>query len=204
MADQKETAQEEPPVNKHSPYHFGEKLREVREKKKLTLKAVATKAGVGESLVSQIERNHVSPAIDTLLSLAEVLDINLEYLFEEYNRKRPVQIIRAGERRQLNEDDVVFEEMAKPDEKDGEHSIESYFINIPVGSHTHRGSYGHLGSELGVIIQGKAKLHYENSVYELNEGDSVSYSASAPHTLENVGNTALRALWIVTPAQRFI
>src|SRR5574344_3164187 len=107
MADQKETAQEEPPVNKHSPYHFGEKLREVREKKKLTLKAVATKAGVSESLVSQIERNHVSPAIDTLLSLAEVLDINLEYLFEEYNRKRPVQIIRAGERRQLNEDDVV-------------------------------------------------------------------------------------------------
>jgi|SRR5574344_149220 transcriptional regulator with XRE-family HTH domain len=187
-----------------APYHFGEKLRAVREKKNLTLKAVAVKAGVSESLVSQIERNRVSPAIDTLLSLAAVLDINLEYLFEEYNRSRPVQIIRSDERRKMNEDDVIFEELAQPDEKDGEHTIESYYINIPAGSRTHRGSYGHLGRELGVIIEGKAKLHYENSVYDLSEGDSVSYSAGAPHTLENAGTTNLKAIWIVTPAQRFI
>ena len=63
-------------------YQFGEKLRAAREKKHLTLKTVALQAGVSESLVSQIERNKVSPAIDTLLSLASVLEINLEYLFE--------------------------------------------------------------------------------------------------------------------------
>jgi transcriptional regulator with XRE-family HTH domain len=190
--------------NTKSPYHFGEKLRAVREKKGLTLKAVATQAGVSESLVSQIERNRVSPAIDTLLSLANVLDINLEYLFEEYNRSRPVQIIRSDERRKMNEDDTVYEELNQPDEHDGDHTIESYFVNIPVGSTTHRGSYGHLGRELGVIIEGKGKLHYENKEYELNEGDSVSFSAGAPHMLENAGDKPLKALWIVTPAQRFI
>ena len=41
-------------------YHFGEKLRDVREKKHMTLKSVAQAAGVSESLVSQIERNKVS------------------------------------------------------------------------------------------------------------------------------------------------
>src|SRR5574344_2801894 len=190
--------------NTKSPYHFGEKLRAVREKKGLTLQAVATQAGVSESLVSQVERNRVSPAIDTLLSLANVLDINLEYLFEEYNRTRPVQIIRSDERRKMNEDDTVYEELNKPDEHDGEHTIESYFLTIPTGSRTHRGSYGHLGRELGVIIEGKGKFHYENNVYELNEGDSVSFSAGAPHMLENAGDKPLKALWIVTPAQRFI
>ena len=69
--------------NKQQPYRFGEKLRAVRERKGYTLKVVAQKAGVSESLVSQIERNRVSPAIDTLLTLADVLDINLEFLFEE-------------------------------------------------------------------------------------------------------------------------
>src|SRR5574344_771390 len=112
--------------NEQTPYHFGEKLRDVRAKKGLTLKAVPTQAGVSESLVSQIERKLVSPAIDTLLSLAEVLDINLSYLFEEYNRSRPVQIIRSDERRKMNEDDVIFEELNQPDEHDGEHTIESY------------------------------------------------------------------------------
>ena len=89
------------------PYHFGEKIRKVREEKGYTLKVVAQKAGVSESLVSQIERNHVSPAIDTLLSLADVLDINLEFLFEEYRKSRPVNIIRAHERPTIDEDGIV-------------------------------------------------------------------------------------------------
>ena len=84
--------------SKRVPYHFGKKLRMVREHKGMTLKVVADKAGVSESLVSQIERNKVSPAIDTLLALADALDINLEFLFEEHRRKRPVKITRSDER----------------------------------------------------------------------------------------------------------
>ena len=82
---------------KNTPFRFGEKLRTVRERKGYTLKVVAQAAGVSESLVSQIERNRVSPAIDTLLSLADALEIDLEYLFEEYRRERPVRVIQAEE-----------------------------------------------------------------------------------------------------------
>lgn len=190
--------------DKKVPYHFGEKIRTVRERKGYTLKTVAQRAGVSESLVSQIERNRVSPAIDTLLALADVLDINLEFLFEEYRRKRPVQITRSDERKKVSEDDVVYEELAKPVESDGQYAMESFMVEIPVGSHTHRGSYGHLGREIGFIIQGKAQLHYENLVYNLNEGDSVSFSASSPHTLANIGDIPLKAFWTVSPPQRFV
>ncbi len=199
-----ETLESVEDTGKRVPYHFGEKIRAVRERKGYTLKIVAQKAHVSESLVSQIERNRVSPAIDTLLTLADVLDINLEFLFEEYHRERPVEVIHANERRTLAEDDVVYEELARPNESDGQHALESYQIIIPVGTNTHRGSYGHLGRELGIILEGKAELHYENLVYKLEEGDSVSFSASAPHTLKNVGDVPLKAYWVVTPPQRFI
>jgi|SRR5574344_81131 transcriptional regulator with XRE-family HTH domain len=188
---------------KRVPYHFGEKLRMVREHKGLTLKVVADKAGVSESLVSQIERNRVSPAIDTLLALADALDINLEFLFEEYRRERPVQIIRADERRKLAEDDIDYEELAKPDESEKENSFEAYVIKVPAGSHTHRGSYGHIGRELGIITKGTALLKYEKKEYILNEGDSVSFPAGTPHTLENNTGTPIEAIWVVTPPQRF-
>lgn len=188
---------------KKRPYHFGEKLRQVREHKGYTLKVVAQRAGVSESLVSQIERNHVSPAIDTLLALADVLDINLEYLFEEYRKDRPVQIIRAGERPSLQEEDILYEGLAK--QTSSESSVEAYMLTIPAGSHTHHGSYGgHLGREIGFILSGKAKLTYDDKVYELNEGDSLSFSAGSSHSIENIGETDLKAVWIVTPAQRFI
>jgi len=115
-----------------------------------------------------------------------------------------VQVIRSQERRTLAEDDVIYEELAKPCEGDGQHALESYQIIIPAGSRTHRGSYGHLGRELGYIIEGQAELHYENLIYTLTAGDSVSFSASAPHTLINTGSIPLKAFWVVTPPQRFI
>lgn len=189
---------------KKVPYHFGEKLRQVREHKGYTLKVVAQKAGVSESLVSQIERNHVSPAIDTLLALADVLDINLEFLFEEYRKTRPVHIIRAGERTTAIEDDILYENLSEPDSSDKNNTFETYVIKIPAGAHTHRGSYGHIGREVGVILKGKGSLKYENKEYSLNEGDSVSFSAGVPHVLENTGDTTLEAIWVVTPAQRFV
>ena len=71
-------------------YTFGGKLRAVRERKNITLKEVARLAGVSESLVSQIERNKVSPSIDTLLTLADVLDIDHEYLFSDYKMNKQV------------------------------------------------------------------------------------------------------------------
>lgn len=190
--------------DKRIPYHFGEKLRSVRERKGYTLKVVATQAGVSESLVSQIERNRVSPAIDTLLALADVLDINLEFLFEEYRRKHPVQVIRKNERRTSNDEAIKYEEVVKPDEADGQNTLEAYTISIPAGEKTHRGSYGHLGREMGLILSGKCELHYEKYVYELNEGDSVTFSAAAPHVIVNTGDKELKAMWVVTPAQRFV
>lgn len=190
--------------NKKEPYRFGEKLRQARERKGLTLKNVAQKAGVSESLVSQIERNRVSPAIDTLLALADVLDINLEYLFEEYRQKRPVHIIRTTERRKMNEEEVLYEELSNPGTHTDEHSMETYLLEIPVNGHTHRGHYGHYGHEVGFILQGTCELQYDDNKYPLHEGDSVTFSSSAPHCLVNTGKTPLKAVWVVTPPNRFV
>lgn len=189
---------------KKQPYHFGEKLRAVRERKGYTLKVVAQKAGVSESLVSQIERNRVSPAIDTLLVLADVLDINLEFLFEEYHKNRPVEVIHNKERRKISEGPITYEELAHPVNSEGENALEAYQVTVPVKEQTVRGSYGHSGREIGFIMEGQCRLHYENEFYDLEEGDSVSFSASAPHTLINTGAIPVKAVWVVTPPQRFL
>ena len=194
---------DEEQTSKKVPYHFGEKLRQVREHRGYTLKVVAQRAGVSESLVSQIERNHVSPAIDTLLALADVLDINLEYLFEEYRKKRPVHIIRSQARASVTEHDVLYEELARPDSSSADSTTECYIIKIPAGAHTHHGSFGHIGREIGLVLKGRAKFTYAGTEYILEEGDSVSFSSGSPHVLENDGDCTMEAVWFVTPAERF-
>ena len=185
-------------------FQVGEKIRAVRERKGYTLKTVAQRAGVSESLISQIERNKVSPAIDTLLSIADALELDLEYLFSGYRQHRPVRLITAAERARVEENGVIYEEVVHANDGDGVHAMEAYYVAIPPGTETRRGFYGHTGREFGIIIQGTGELQYGSSSYMLKEGDSVSFSSDAPHTIANRGEEVLLAFWVVTPPQRFL
>ena len=184
-------------------FQVGEKIRAVRERKGYTLKMVAQRAGVSESLISQIERKKVSPAIDTLLSIADALELDLEYLFSGYRQQRPVRLIAAEERARIDENGVIYEEVVHANEGDGLHAMEAYYVTMPPGTETRRGFYGHTGREFGIIIQGTAELQYGCATYKLKQGDSVSFSSDAPHTIANRGEETLRAFWVVTPPQRF-
>ena len=75
---------------------FGSRLRAVRERRQMTLREVARKAGVSESLVSQIERDKVSPSIDTLLNITEALGVHPEYLFRGLDPRGDLTITPPG------------------------------------------------------------------------------------------------------------
>jgi len=176
---------------------FGEKLRTVRQRKGLTLKDVAGRAGVSESLVSQIERDKVSPAIDTLLKLAEVLEIDLDYLFRDLKRERAVKVVRSGERRTIEHKHIHYEQLALTE--DQEHGIEAYLIEIAPGADRGSDAYGHPGKELGVIVEGAGEFEIGTQVYRLEAGDSIAFASDLPHVLRNSGEVPLKAFWVVTP-----
>lgn len=180
-------------------YKFGEKLRTVRERKKLTLKDVAGKAGVSESLISQIERNKVSPSIDTLLLIADVLDIDYEYLFSDYRQKRKVTIVRRTDRDSISRNKMTIQQLSVPGDGTADHAIEAFLLQIKTGGEKGDREYGHSGWEFGVILKGRAQLMYGNETYDLSEGDSVSFPSDIPHLFTNNGDHLLEAIWVVAP-----
>jgi transcriptional regulator with XRE-family HTH domain len=185
-------------------YQFGEKIREVRERKKMTLRGVAGRAGVSESLISQIERNRISPAIDTLLKIIDILEIDLDFIFRDFKKERPVNLVRANDRKRAVIDGVAYEQLSHTVSSSEEHAIEAYFLEIPPGGKSGDDEYGHIGKELGVIVKGKGECTVGKKVFVLNEGDSISFSADAPHQLRNIGNKPIRAFWIITPPKRLL
>jgi transcriptional regulator with XRE-family HTH domain len=179
-------------------YRFGEKIRTVRERRGLTLREVAEQAGVSESLVSQIERNRVSPAIDTLLAIADVLDLDPEYLFAGWRRDRSVHIVRKAERHSFTKPGVLYERLAQVESQERA-GIESYKITLEPGAKTGSTEYGHPGWELGVVETGKAELTVGNHTHILKPGDSASFRSESPHVLANPGKDRLRVFWVITP-----
>jgi transcriptional regulator with XRE-family HTH domain len=180
-------------------YRFGEKIRAIRERRALTLREVAEKAGVSESMVSQIERNRVSPAIDTLLAIADALDLDLEYLFADYRRDRSVKVVRKNERSSFTTKPGVHYERLAQVEGQSRDGIEAYAITIEAGAKTGSAEYGHPGWELGIVEAGRAEITVGNHTHVLEAGDSASFRADAPHVVANPGKDALKVIWIITP-----
>jgi transcriptional regulator with XRE-family HTH domain len=173
-------------------YQFGEKIREVRERKQWTIREVAEKARVSESLISQIERNRISP------------DIDPDYIFRDFKKDHPVNLVRAKEKKRAVIDGVIYEQLSHTISSSDEHAIEAYFLEIPPGAQSGNDEYGHIGKELGVIIQGKGECIVGKRMFILGEWDSISFSADVPHQLRNIGSKPLRAFWIITPPKRLL
>lgn len=184
-------------------YEFGDKLRAVRERRGETIRAVAERAGVSESLVSQIERNRVMPAVDTLLRLAEVQDIDLEYLFSDFRRRKPVTIVRKADRPRFEKGGVVYEQLSKSVDKDRTHGMEAYYLEVAPGAEKGSSEYGHIGMEMGIVLDGGGELRIGGETHTLAAGDSCSFASDVPHALANTGKKTLKAYWVVTPPKTF-
>jgi len=180
-------------------YYFGEILRKVRKRKKQTMKELSQKIGVSESLISQIENDKVSPAIDTLLKITDELNIDFEYLFKKYKRDIKINIIRKNERKQIIDGPVKYELLSKIDNINKENAIEAYHLEIMPGKNKKSSEHGHQGSELGIMTEGHGEIKVAGNSYKLTAGDSVSFNADEPHTLSNTGTRPLKAYWIITP-----
>jgi transcriptional regulator with XRE-family HTH domain len=178
---------------------FGEKIRRVREQKRLTLKDLAGGAGVSESLISQIETGRVSPSIDTLLSIADYLEIDLEYLFSDYKRTKKATVLRQRDRSRMRRAGVSYEQLSLLTEEENRHAVEAVLLEIEPGRQQGSRDYGHDGRELGIILDGRGELSYGRDTYSLGKGDSINFASSIPHLLRNTGKRPLKAIWIITP-----
>jgi transcriptional regulator with XRE-family HTH domain len=183
---------------------FGTKLRMVRERKTMTLKDVAGVAGVSESLISQIERNRVSPSIDTLIAIANSLDIDLEYLFKDLKKDKAVSIVKPADRNKLLMHGVEYQQLSYIPETEENPAVEAFIIDIPPGKEKGDIEFGHPGRELGTIIEGEGELIYGTSTYKLEAGDTISFPSDMPHIIRNNGTGNLKAMWIITPGRIFI
>ncbi len=61
---------------------IGEKIKEIRKQKKLSLRTISTIAGISPSTLSDIENGRRSGNIDTLEKIANALGVNQKAFFE--------------------------------------------------------------------------------------------------------------------------
>ncbi|MFH2093778.1 MAG: helix-turn-helix domain-containing protein [Pseudomonadota bacterium] len=179
---------------------FGPLLRAIRNSRHLTIKEVAVKAGVSSSLLSQIERNRISPSLDTLLHILDAYGVPPHKFFKDYETDTTVEIIRREERKIYQRKGFKYEKLCGDSQTRGNHSFNAFFLELAPGQKRGDVNDGHLGRELGIVVEGTATLIYSDEEYQIRKGDSVSFFSRIPHVIENSSDQIFRAYWVVTPA----
>lgn len=62
-------------------YEIGNRIRQIRTRKKLSQEKLAELSNLNTSYIGQIERGEKNPSVDTVYSIATALDIDISQLF---------------------------------------------------------------------------------------------------------------------------
>src|SRR5512145_1155854 len=84
-------------------YGIGAKIRALRLKKKIGLVDLGKHTGLSAALLSKIERGKLFPTLPTLLRIALVFSVGLEYFFSPAKDRRAIGVVRGRDRRRFPE-----------------------------------------------------------------------------------------------------
>ena len=68
---------------------IGERLMELRKKRKLSMRELAERSGASTSLISQVETGKTNPTVAKLQNLATALGVPVNYFFDPHDESPP-------------------------------------------------------------------------------------------------------------------
>ncbi len=184
------------------PYQIGPKLRALRLKKSMGLVELGKHTGLSPALLSKLERDKLYPTLPTLLRIAMVFSVGLDYFFTDERKRHVVSVVRKDERIRLPERpgvaDVAYH-FESLDYKCNERRTSSYLAEFEPVVPEKLKPHQHPGSEFLHVVKGRLGLKIGLDDYELEAGDSIYFDATRAAYLSPLRQASCQAM-IVTAA----
>ena len=174
---------------------LGTRIREFRETRRLSLRALAASTQTSPGFLSQLERGQVNASVGTLRRLTEGLGITLPDLFRDEDVNRP-QVLRREDRPNIHASNLASKYLLSQKPL---RNFEVYTAEFLPGGDAGE-PYTHLDAqEMVVVLAGSITLELAGLEYPLSLGDSAEYRTSVPHTVRNASDEPAEVLWIISP-----
>jgi transcriptional regulator with XRE-family HTH domain len=161
--------------------NVGLRIRSFRERQGLSLRAVAERCGLSINAISQIERGENSPTVSTLHRLATALNLSITDFFNE-EAAQTVVFVKRDQGLSTNGDHVFMESLGIGLRNQ---QLEPFRMVIQPGSGNLDDPVSHSGEEFIHCLQGKIDYIVAGNTYHLEQGDSLLFEATHPHTYHN-------------------
>ena len=175
--------------------NVGERLRELREARNISMRALAARSGLSANALSMIERNKASPSVSTLYKLAEALGISITSFFGSETERQQVVFLKADERTRVSFTRGIFEGLG------GERfvgRVEPFLLTLESSANSGPRSMTHTGHEFVFCLRGELEYQVERQIHHLESGDSLLFAAHLKHKWRNPGRNVATAVIIIS------
>ncbi len=183
------------------PYAIAEKLRGLRLKKSMGLAQLAEHTGLSPAMLSRLENGRLVPTLPTLVRIALVFDVGLDYFFTDPRKRHVVAIARREERRKFPADPqspAVPWHFEALDFRARERRFNGFLAHFHPVSAARVTPHFHPGAELLYLIEGDLEISIGTEEVRLSSGDSIYFDSMQKHGYRNVGHGPCTAVVVTS------
>ena len=175
----------------------GARLRNARLARRYTLEQTAQLAGMTKGFLSRVERDLTSPSVASLVTLCQVLQIDVGSLFTaprtslvRLEEASPVDLGGNGidERLVTSREERAVQVLRAVIAPGGAGENELYAIDCDV--------------EVWHVVTGRLEVRMHDETFEVGEGDTLTFPGREPHTWRNLHDEETLVLMTLVPDSR--
>jgi transcriptional regulator with XRE-family HTH domain len=183
-------------------YSIGEKLRTLRLRKSMGLVELGKHTGLSAALLSKLERGKLFPTLPTLLRIAMVFGVGLDFFFTDERKRRIVGIVRKQERVRFPERPGVqdvpyyFECL---DYRATERKLSAFLADFQELAAEKAKPHAHAGVEFLFVIKGSLTIKIGSEEFQLEPEDAIYFDSALQHSYRRRGSKPCSAVIVTVP-----
>jgi transcriptional regulator with XRE-family HTH domain len=173
------------------------RIRQFRQDKRLSVRALAEEAGISASALSQIEGGQVSPSVATLEKICGALHLPITALFDEPDSGNSPLIMRANTRRQVYSADshTIIEPLARGLARK---KMQPLLLTLEPQGECGEHPYSSISEEeFAFVLRGRILFEQGSGIHELSMGDAIYFNPQIPHNWRNKSGKIAKILIVV-------
>jgi transcriptional regulator with XRE-family HTH domain len=185
--------------NQSAEAQVGNKIRELRNHRGLSLRKVAERSGLSINTLSLVENGKTSPSVSTLQQLAHALDVPMTAFFNSEPISMRVVYTSHHKRPDAMFNNAYMENLGK---NLAGNAVQPFIVTLALGGGSGEHMIVHTGHEFVYCLSGKILYIIEEKAYLLEPGDSVVFESHLPHRWQNVSDVESQIILILIPADQ--
>ncbi len=173
---------------------IGDRIKTLRQAKNLTQEELATRASLTKGFISQVERNHTSLSVESLIGILDALDEKPSAFFNgAYDEKI---VFEPEDRVELEIEGVKMFQILVPAAQN--RMMDPALLVLGAGEKTPE-EEPHEGEEFGFVMAGGIDLILGAKTYRLKKSECFFFKAKKRHYITNRRTKEAVVLWVSSP-----